>query len=150
VNAVHCETDQRVGRRRVRPQLAVNREHGDAVDHRPDEACELREVLALDVSRALQGVEGVDQDLEGGRGVCLQVGVPPAQLLEPSEHDPVVRRVGDREANVRDPHGIEASSAPSRRIPRLQQLAPESLKAFPGNCREERRFVGEVPVEGRS
>lgn len=114
----------------------------------PDEAGAFLRVVGADVAAALQDRQRLHEHGERGGRVGREFRIPLAEVPEGAEHDPVMRRVGDREPDISVPHRVEPLAAATGRFPRRQQVPPKALKPFPRHGRKQRRLVREVTVEG--
>ena len=134
-------------------QLAVDREHGDAVHVRPDV---LRQLRAGDPCRStpccLQRDERIDEHLK--RAARPPLPAPNrcgSSADEPAEHDPVVRRVRDGETHVGGAHRLESLRVRRRVCSHAScELQAQRAKPLARDGRQERRFVGEMAVERRA
>ncbi len=67
-----------------------------------------------------------------------------------AEHHAVVRRMRDRELHVRRTHALERAQSASAVLPRAGRFLAQDPEPLGGHRGEERRFVGEMPIERRS
>ncbi len=130
-----CQFFRRV---RVGAQLAVDCEHRDAVDDRPDIQRELLDVVAPHDSLALQLGERIDERLKRSLAVGVKLGIGPRALAHAAEHHAIVRRVAQREAHVSQPHRPEAVHSVPGVVPGTDQIRSESLKSVARDRRKER------------
>ena len=61
--------------------------------------------------------ERVDEDLEGAGRLLRQLGIGSGPSEEPTEHHPVVRRVGHGEPDVLQPHRFETGTPAAFPLP---------------------------------
>ena len=84
--------------------LAINGKHGDAVHDGPHESGHRQDVIAAHHLVTLQRGKGVHERLERAGRLGGQLGVARFRIDEAAEHDAIVRRVRDGEADVRNAH----------------------------------------------
>ena len=69
------------------------------------------------------------------------------RVHEAAEHHAIVRRVGDREANIGNTHRLERRVCIPALLPRCDKVLAQRTKPFGGDRRQQRALVDEVSVE---
>src|SRR5688572_28699179 len=131
-------------------QLAVDREHGDAVHGRPDILRQLERVVWAHHSVFLLRDDRAHEYLEGARAFAREIRLWRGIADVSAEHHPVMRRVRHGEFHVGFPHRLEASLPSSMRVPRFLSLQAQRSESLRGDRREQRRLVGEMAVQRRA
>jgi hypothetical protein len=131
-------------------KLAVDDEHPDSVHDRPDESRKEERVVASDEPRLLLFDERIDQHLEGRPGLLHERRIPGTRLQEPAEHHPIVGRMLDGKAHVRQSHGFESFAPAPVLLPGIRQREPKPAESFPADGGQERLLVSEMAIERRA
>ena len=142
-----------IQRRRVlvaAAQPSVDHEHRDAVRHRPYESRLQERIVGAREAVALQRGERIDERPECRFRFRFEIGIALAGFDEPPEHHAVMRRMSDREAQVRGAHRLEARGPAPVLLPRLEQHLPQQAKALARHGGKQRFLVGEVAVQRRA